>query len=64
MGTTTGAEVIVKKLRVVDSYPKAMRFGINLATRLKDNNFRNERGAQHVVRYNFNLDAIVEECPE
>lgn len=65
LGTTTDANVIVKKLRAVDSLSISNAvFRIDLDTRFQDKKFPNEPGAQYGIRYNFTLDANVEDCPE
>lgn len=65
IGTTTDANVLVRKLRAVDG-PAIHNgvFRIDLDPRFSDKKFPKGPNSQYGIRYNFNLDQNVEDCPE
>lgn len=65
IGTTTDANVLVKKLRAVDGLAISNGvFRIDLDPRFSEKKFVNGPESQYGIRYNFTLDQNVEDCPE
>jgi mRNA (guanine-N7-)-methyltransferase len=65
IGTTTDANVLVRKLRAVDGLSIHNEvFKIDLDERFREKKFARAAGAQYGIRYAFTLDSNVEDCPE
>lgn len=65
IGTTTDANVLVRKLRAVEGLTIGNNiFKVDLDERYRDKRFPRGSGAQYGIRYSFTLDENVDDCPE
>lgn len=65
IGTTTDANVLVRKLRAVDGLAISNGvFRIDLDPRFGEKKFSNGPNSQYGIRYVFTLDQNIEDCPE
>lgn len=65
IGTTTDANVIVKKFRAIDAMEiKNAVCRVELDDGFKEKRFAIDSGSQYGIRYSFTLDQNVEDCPE